>query len=383
MQLNNTIDKTWIEISKEALVHNFRQFKKITADRTKIMAVVKANAYGHDLRIVAPILGRAGTDWFGVDSLEEALQIRSLGIDTPILVLGYISPPNIKTAIEYNISITVYGSEVLKKITSLKLQKKAKIHLKVETGLNRQGLEPIEFIKLIKFINKHEDNICLEGVSTHFANVEDTLDPTFALSQLDRFKQIRGMINELGFKKVNYHCAASAAAMLYKRAHFNMIRAGVGLYGLWPSKETQIALKLRKGNSFSLKPALSWKSVLAQVKKVKAGESVSYGRTWFAPRDSIIGIVPVGYYDGYDRKLSNNSKIIVKGEYVPVVGRIAMNMIMVDLTNAKDVEAGENVILLGKYKNKEVSADFLADNVGTINYEIVSRINPNITRKVV
>jgi len=383
MQLNNTIDKTWIEISKEALVHNFRQFKKITADRTKIMAVVKANAYGHDLRIVAPILGRAGTDWFGVDSLEEALQIRSLEIDTPILVLGYISPPNIKTAIEYNISITVYGSEVLKKITSLKLQKKAKIHLKVETGLNRQGLEPIEFIKLIKFINKHEDNICLEGVSTHFANVEDTLDPTFALSQLDRFKQIRGMINELGFKKVNYHCAASAAAMLYKRAHFNMIRAGVGLYGLWPSKETQIALKLRKGNSFSLKPALSWKSVLAQVKKVKAGESVSYGRTWFAPRDSIIGIVPVGYYDGYDRKLSNNSKIIVKGEYVPVVGRIAMNMIMVDLTNAKDVEAGENVILLGKYKNKEVSADFLADNVGTINYEIVSRINPNIARKVV
>lgn len=380
------IFRTWIEISKSALVHNLRVFRELVGPNVKIACIVKANAYGHGLKEIVLILNNTETDWFGVDSLEEALEIRALGINKPILILGYTPLLKLGEAVENEISLTVYNKESLQKILSLKMEKKAKIHLKVETGLNRQGQKADEILNLAKLIIKNKDFFELEGLSTHFANIEDTLDSSFAFEQLKVFKETIRLLKKNKINPPIKHCAASAAALLYPETHFNMIRVGISLYGLCPSKETQIALSLKKSRrKLSLKPVLTWKSVLAQIKTVDQGESVGYGRTWFAPRKSVIGIVPVGYYDGYDRELSNNSRILINGQSAPVVGRVAMNMIMVDLTNLKKTKTKTEteVVLIGKSDENEISADEFARRIGTINYEVVSRINPFLPRVVV
>jgi alanine racemase len=384
LKTKKRIFRTWIEISKSALMHNLKVFRGLVGPNVKIACIVKANAYGHGLKEVVPILDEAGVDWFGVDSLEEALEIRALGINKQILILGYTPFSGLKEVVENGISLTVYNKESLQKILSLKMEKKAKIHLKVETGLNRQGQKADEILDLAKLIIKNKDLFEMEGLSTHFANIEDTLNSSFAFEQLRVFKETIRLLRKNKINPPIKHCAASAAAFLYPETHFNMIRVGISLYGLWPSKETQIALSLKKTRrKLSLKPVLAWKSVLAQMKTVDQGESVGYGRTWFASRKSVIGIVPVGYYDGYDRKLSNNSRILINGQSAPVVGRVAMNMIMVDLTNLKKTKTETEVVLIGKSDENEISADEFARRIGTINYEVVSRINSFLPRVVV
>lgn len=376
--------RTWVEISKSALLGNLNVFRKLIDPSVKIACIVKANAYGHGLKEIVPILDKAGADWFGVDSLKEALEIRALGIDKPILILGYTLFSELREAVENRISLTVYNRESLQKILSLKMKKKAKIHLKVETGLNRQGQKANRILSLAKLVMKNKEFFELEGLSMHFANVEDTFDFSFALEQLRVFKEAIGLLKKNNINPPIKHCAASAAALLYPETHFDMIRAGIGLYGLWPSKETRIALSLKRPKKrLFLKPILSWKSILAQVKTVDQGESVGYGRTWFAPRKSTIGIVPIGYYDGYDRKLSNNSRVLINGQFAPVVGRVAMNMIMIDLTGLKKTKPETEVVLIGESAENEIGVDELAERTGTINYEVVSRINPFLPRVVV
>lgn len=378
---NKNQSKTWVEISKVALLKNLRIFRKVVGRNVKIAAVVKANAYGHGLEGVSKILaGRI--DFFAVDSLEEALKIRNLGIAKPVLVLGYIQEKAIKDALKNDISFVVYDKNILKVIASLKSPKKAKVHLKVETGLNRQGVDISNLGQFIKIIKKNKGYIELEGVYTHFANIEDTVDPSFAYRQLNNFKKALVLIKKSGIRPRYIHSAASAATLLYKDTHFNMVRIGISLYGLWPSKETKIALGL-KGRKISLVPALSWKSLVAQVKRIKAGESVGYGRTWIAPRDSLIAIIPVGYSEGYDRGFSNNGRVLINGQYATVVGRVAMNMMMADVTDVKNIKRENLVTLLGSEKDKSITADELAERIGTINYEIIARINPLLERVIV
>jgi alanine racemase len=299
------------------------------------------------------------------------------------LLLGYIRPENLEQAINKDISLTVYSNEIIRKIISLRLNKKAKIHLKVETGLNRQGLKRDEVLRLSSLIKSNKEQFILEGLSTHFANIEDTLDPSFALSQLENFRKTIQVLKRKLDNTPLCHCAASAAALLYPETHFGMVRIGIGLYGLWPSKETQIAFRLRRRKPMSLKPVLSWKSTVAQVKELGTGESVGYGRTWFAPKRSKIAIIATGYFDGYDRKLSNQGRVLIRGKFAPVIGRVAMNMIMVDVSEIPGVKTNDPVILIGKSRNKFISAEELAEKVRTINYEVVSRINPLLPRVVV
>jgi len=373
--------RTWLEISKTALLKNLIVFRKIVGRKVKIAAVVKANAYGHGLEETARIIQNK-VDCFAVDSLTEALKLRDLGISKLILVMGYTKENVIKEAVENEISLVVYDKYSLAKIVSLNYPKKARVHLKIETGLNRQGVKISELLTLLKIIKKKEKSILLEGIYTHFANIEDTVDPSFAYTQLANFKKVLKVVKKSGIKPKYFHCAASAAALLYRDTHFNMVRAGISLYGLWPSKETKISVSL-KGAKLSLTSALSWKSTVATVKKVSSGESVGYGRTWVAPRDSSIAVIPVGYSDGYDRKLSNNSRVLINGKYAPVVGRVAMNMIMADVTDIKNIKRENTVTLLGNEGGKDITADELAERIGTINYEIVARINPLIPRVVV
>ncbi|KKU09671.1 MAG: Alanine racemase [Candidatus Woesebacteria bacterium GW2011_GWB1_45_5] len=382
MRFPNNKDKTRIEVSRSALLGNIATFRKVAGKKTEVAAVVKANAYGHGLPEVVQILKRAKVKVFCVDNIDEAEEIREIDKSSTVIILGYTTLANIKRAVEDDISFVVYNIESLRKIVALNSGRKAKIHIKTETGLNRQGASKKELIKLLSFIKKHKDKIDFEGISSHFANVEDTLDPAYPMSQLKRFDEAVKVVKSKGFKPPFVHCAASAAALLYKEAAFSLIRVGIGLYGLWPSRETKIALSLKK-KSIKLIPALAWKSIIAQVKNIGEGESVGYGRTWFSSRKSKVAIVPVGYSDGLDRKLSSSGNILVKGKLAPIIGRVAMNMITVDVTDIPGVKTEDEVVIIGKSIGKTITAEEMADKIDTINYEVVSRINPLIPRIVI
>jgi alanine racemase len=370
--------KSWVEVSKSALLHNVDVFRKSVGKNIKIAAVVKANAYGHGLRETVPLL-KNKVDVFAVDSIDEALVIRQIDSSVPVLVLGYITLSNLSVPIENNVSFVVYNMDALKNIASLKLNIPAKIHLKIETGLNRQGVRKNEIPKFLQFIKIHKKYFIFEGVSTHFANVEDTLDPTFAMEQLTEFKKAIKIIRKEGFRPPLIHSAASAGTLLYPETHFSMVRVGFGIYGWWSSLETRVSLLAQK-RDLVLKPVLTWKSIVAQIKKISVGESVGYGQTWFATRKTKIAIIPVGYSDGYDRRLSNIGRVIINGHYANVVGRVAMNMIMIDVTDIKNVKLEDEVALLGNKDGLKVSADEWAKKIGTINYEVVSRISPLLPR---
>ncbi|HUC95072.1 MAG TPA: alanine racemase [Candidatus Saccharimonadales bacterium] len=373
--------KSWVEVSKSALLHNVKVFRKSVGKNVKLAAVVKANAYGHDLAKVVPIL-KNKVDVFAVDNIDEALIVRCLDISTPVLILGYTTLVNVHLPIENDISFVVSNLETLKKIISLKLKKPAKIHLKIETGLNRQGVKNKDLSGFLRFIRIHKNQIILEGVYTHFANIEDTLDPSFAMEQFSKFKRALKIVKLEGFNPPQVHAAASAGTLLYPETHFSMVRVGFGIYGWWMSIETRVSILAQKRNII-LKPVLTWKSLIAQIKQINVGESVGYGQTWFAARKTKVAVVPVGYSDGYDRKLSNIGRVIVKGRYANVIGRVAMNMIMIDVTDIPGVELEDEVALLGNKDGLKVSADEWAKKIGTINYEVVSRINPLLPRIIV
>lgn len=279
--------------------------------------------------------------------------------------------------------LTIYNFEDVAALRKIFGKSKLKIHLKVDTGLHRQGFELKETVKLAKKIRSLK-GVEIEGLSSHFANVEDTLDDTFAKFQVSKFNKTIETLNGVGIKPPLKHIGATASTLLHDWTKLNMVRVGIGLYGLWPSKETQIAIRLsKKYENPDLMPVLSWKARIAQIKQIKAGESVGYGRTWFAPRRTKIAIIPVGYSDGYDRKFSNNSKVIVGNNFSPVIGRVAMNMFAMDITETKNVKGGDEVILLGKKGRLEISVEELASRIDTINYEVVSRINILLPRILV
>lgn len=374
---------TTVEISRQNLIHNLRQFRKRIKSGTKIMAVVKANAYGHGIKEAARVFSQNGADWLGVSSGEEGALLREEGIKLPIFVLGYISKNKIREAIDHDLRFVVYHREIIKKANqeARKQGKKAKVHLKVETGTNRQGLDPQKTLVLAKFCQQ-QANVFLEGISTHYANIEDTLDPDYAMEQMKTFKKTLQLIKAAKIKIPLKHSACSAATILFDETHLNLIRPGISLYGLWPSRETKISAQ-EKGIKLNLKPVLTWKTKVAQVKGVKKGETVGYGRTFRANRKTKIAVLPVGYYDGYDRHLSSQGRVLIKGQFAPVLGRVCMNMIMVDITDIPKVRPEEEVVLLGKQGKNEITVEEMAQKVGTINYEITTRINSLLPRKVV
>jgi alanine racemase len=372
--------KTWVEINREALVYNLSQFRKLVGDSVKIMGVVKANAYGHGLVEVAGIISDK-VDWIGVDSLVEALKLRKIGLRKPILVLGYIELADLKEAVKNNISLTVYNKETIEKLGKIPIHNpnlNPKIHIKIETGTARQGVLENEILEFIKFV-KQFPSIEIQGISTHYANIEDTTNSSFAKSQLEAFSRVTEILKKEGLTPLR-HTACSAATILFPETRFEMVRLGISMYGLWSSKETKAVAK-NKNLELELKPALTWKTIVAQIKNIPAGTSVGYGLTECVSRNSKIAILPIGYYDGYDRKLSSIGSVLVRGKRCKILGRVCMNMIIIDVTDAENVELEDEVVLLGRQGREEVSAEDLAQKIGTINYEVVTRINPLITRK--
>jgi alanine racemase len=254
--------------------------------------------------------------------------------------------------------------------------------LKVETGTNRQGVESAKISKIVSQIKRFK-NLHLKGVSTHFANIEDTTDHSYANSQLEKFNRIVEQIKKAGLKPEYRHTACSAALLLFEDTKFELVRPGIALYGLWPSKETYLSYRLAGGSNNILKPVLSWKTRIIQVKDVPPDAFVGYGCTFRTSSKTKLAVLPVGYYDGYDRSLSNLAYVLIKGKRAPIRGRICMNLMMVDVTDIPGVKLEDEVTLLGRDGKENLTADQMAAWAQTVNYEIVSRISSQIPRKIV
>jgi alanine racemase len=299
-------------------------------------------------------------------------------------VLGYVSFDELERAIENDLRITVYNAETIEHLGSIadRTGKKIRLHVKVETGTHRQGIREEDLFSFVDRIKSHP-SLIWEGLSSHFANIEDTTDHSYARFQLDNFIRICGKLEERGISIPIKHIACTAAAILFPETYFDMVRIGIGMYGLWPSKETYLSCLLQNRHPVQLKPVLSWKTRIAQIKKVPKGAYVGYGCTFRTTRETTLAVLPIGYFDGYCRAFSNMSYVLIKGQRAPVRGRVAMDFIMADITDIPDVKIEEDVLLLGKDGEDGITADDLARMAGTINYEIVTRINPRIQRIIV
>lgn len=380
------LHKTWIELSRAALINNVGAFRRHLGKKTALMAVVKANAYGHGAGLLVPTMLKSGASWLGVDSIDEALEIEPYADEAPVLILGYTPMARLAEVAQYGFRLTVYNPETIKALGSIakRTQKSVRLHIKCETGTTRQGVPFGDLITFAKLIGDFP-GLIIEGISTHFANIEDTTDHTYATQQLLKFKRAYSALENIGIRVPIRHTACTAAAMLFPETHFNLARVGLGLYGLSPfhfspSKEGDIKMGLSKN---SLQPVLTWKTVVAQVKTVLRHTPVSYGLTERTTRTTKVAVLPIGYFNGYDRGLSRVGKVLIRGQSARVLGRVCMNMIMVDVTDINDVRIEDEVVLLGRQGRGVVTAHEMAHLLGTINYEVVSRLNPLITRLLV
>jgi alanine racemase len=348
------------------------------------MVVVKSNAYGHGILEISNLAIEQGINYLGVNSIDEGLLLRKNNISANIVVLGFPNHSQLKRAIENKLQLTIYDSDTLLLIEKYASQLRigAKVHLKVETGLNRQGITREMFPSFISAFNNTR-MVDLVGVSTHYANIEDTLDYTYALYQRKRFEEWVSLLKRNGITNIIRHTACSAGAIIFPDTHFDMVRIGISTYGLWSSRETRISSLTCGLEGFNLKPVLSWYSKIAQIKDVAKGSYIGYGCSDFATSDLKLAIVPVGYYEGYDRSLSNRGYLFVNGERAPIKGRICMNMTIIDVTNVGNVRIGDRVTLLNGCDKSGLSADYIASLAGTINYEIVTRINEKLPRIVI
>ncbi len=365
--------RTWVEVDTSALTENARTMKKILSGKG-LMAVVKSNAYGHGMVRSAKAFLEGGAEYLAVDDLDEALTLRREGIRAPILVLGYIVPERIKEAVTRGISITISSTSALEELTHIRFSKKPRIHLKFETGLHRQGIPESDADQVLSAITSRSFSGIIEGVYTHFATMESPENEGYSRRQAKRFDAFVSMLRERGFHPLR-HVSASSGILFSPDFHYDVARAGIALYGLWPSPEIHTVAR-----NVTLVPALSWKSIVSEVKHVVRGERVGYDLTYTLSRDSRLAVMPVGYWHGLPRSLSNTGMVIIHGRYVPIVGRISMDMTILDVTDVPSVCAGDVVTIIGKDGDAVLGADTVAEKAGTINYEIVTRINPLIDR---
>lgn len=363
---------TIIEIDLDALEHNLNYFMQKIPKDINLVAVVKANAYGHGVIPIVKHLQSLGVKFFAVAFLDEAVQLREAGILSSILVLGYTPKNGIEIAIKHNIALTVYTIEAVEQINSIgeKLKKKLKIHIKIDTGMGRLGLKPSDAHDFYQ-IAKKSPWIEIEGIYTHFAT-SDEKDKTLTNQQYQIFRET---INEVsGLENIPMkHVSNTAAIIDLPKYSQTAVRLGIGLYGLLPSKEVSTLYS-------ELKPVMSLKTKVAFLKTIKEGQTVSYGATFKAEKQTIVATLPIGYADGLSRKLSNSGYVLVKGIKAPIIGRICMDQTMIDVSQIKDINIGDEVVIIGSQNNKCIRIDDHAEIIDTINYEIVTIIGERIPK---
>ncbi len=378
---------SWIEVSESAYASNLRFFRRLVGPRVELSAVVKSNAYGHGMEIVAELAARHGADSFCVHSLDEALRLRRAGISQDVLIMGHVPLARLDEVVAADFRLVLFNRQTLERLAAITdaSGRRARVHLKIETGTHRQGIDDGDLGDFLDLLGRHP-RIVVDGVTTHFANIEDTTDRGYASRQLARFEGAVERIRAAGFSPKR-HAACSAATLVFPRTHFEMVRLGVSQYGLWPSKETLLSYRMahQEGDEPTLRPVLTWKTRVSQLKRVPPGALIGYGCTYQATRETRIAVLPIGYSDGYDRRLSNQAHVLVGGRRAPVRGRVCMNLTMVDVTDVPGVELEDEVVLLGRQEpgGQEIAAGQLAELVGTIHYEVVARLSPDLSRVLV
>lgn len=375
---------TWIELAADAYASNLGVFRRLVGDGVDLSAVVKANAYGHGADLIADLAIRSGADSFCVHALDEALELRSRGRSEDVLIMGHTPRGRLSEVVEANLRQVVVVPEVVAVLgaEARKAGRPARAHLKLETGTCRQGVDEAGLPAMLRAFEENPE-VRLEGAYTHFANIEDTTDHTFAHLQLERFRALVARLP--GRDRPILHTACTAAALVVPSTVFDMVRLGIGQYGIWPSSETLVSYRADHPDAArsTLRPVLTWKTRISQVKDVPAGAPISYGCTYRTTRPSRIAILPIGYSDGYDRGLSNQAHVLVGGHRAPVRGRVCMNLTMVDVTDVPESSLEDEVVLIGRQGSEEVTADQLAAWAGTIAYEVLARLSPTIPRGVV
>ncbi|PID78344.1 MAG: alanine racemase [Deltaproteobacteria bacterium] len=367
--------ETFAEINLSKIGQNISNLKKLAGSENRLMAIVKADGYGHGAVETAKAALKNGADFIGVARNKEALKIRENNISCPVLTLGCPWEDSIKDSAENNIDISVYDYKTAKMISAKakEINKNINVHIKVDTGMGRVGIYGTEkeiFSEIIKIMEL--SNINPVGIFTHFATADEK-DSEYALLQMSKFQSVLDILKKNNIDFQYKHCANSAALMNIKQSRNFMVRPGIAIYGLYPSLDIN-------RNIVKLQPAMSLKARIVQVKNVKKGSSVSYGRTWFAKKDSRLAIIAIGYADGFQRLLSSKTYVLINGEKAPLRGTICMDMCVADITDIKNVTPGEYATIIGKDRDNEISADYHAKQIGTINYEIVSSITSRVKR---
>ena len=370
------LHRTWAEIDISALKHNFN-ILKTKANGTKLMAVVKADGYGHSADIIAPVLENEGADYFAVSNIDEAIALREIDIKKPILILGYTPVDMVRELATNNLSQCVYSLEYAQRLSALAVFYgiKIKVHIKLDTGMSRLGFncKNNDLCELEDALNAAKlPNLICEGVFTHFAVADRTKleEDGFTDNQYNLFMKAANRFKEEGFTDALYHCCNSAGTILDNDKHLDMTRVGISLYGLSPSSSLEL--------EDDLIPVLTVKSVVSLVKEIKAGDTVSYGRTFKCEKPMKIATVTAGYADGYPRLLSNKGFVYINGQKANIVGRVCMDQMCVDVTDIPSVKMGDEVLLFGK----DLKVDTLADLCDTINYEIICGISPRVPRVI-
>jgi len=362
--MKKLLGSTWIEIDLDAIAQNVRNIKKLIGEKKELMAVVKGNGYGHDILEISSIVLKNGATRLAVARLEEGIFLRKAGIAVPILVLGLTLEQQVKLLVSYNITPTVCKYETIEKLSkfAVKEDKTVKVHIKVDTGMGRIGIFPnhvLDFVKKVKAFK----NIEIEGIFTHFS-VADEKDKAYTEAQFKKFMEVLTILEKEGIKIPVKHVGNSATLLDFPHMWLDLVRPGISIYGLYPSTEVQKTVKLI--------PAHSFKTRIIFLKELPVGECISYGRTYTTTkRRTKVASLPVGYADGYNRLLSNQGEVLVRGRRFLIIGRVCMDQTMIDVTNLPQVEVGDEVVLWGRQGQEEITVEEIAEKIGTINYEIV------------
>jgi Alr-MurF fusion protein len=369
--INRPARPTWIVIDKAAIAYNTQRICEIIGPDVALMAVVKGNAYGHGAVPVCSTVLLNGATYLGVASVNEASELRDAAINAPILVMGYTPPWAASEVIRYNLTITVYNLEVARSFDRAAREMNATInvHVKIDTGMSRLGLLPDQAMTFFRSF-KNLRNLRLEGIFTHFSSSEN--DPDYTYEQLRVFNTVVNPLKAAGFQFKYIHAANTAAALNIPETRFNMVRCGIGLYGLDPGIEAPLPGDFRT--------AMSWKTTIAQVKSLPPGTFVGYNNTYQTSETEQIAVIPVGYADGFRRAPNNWGEVLVGGQRAPIVGRVSMDQAMIDVTNIPGVNIGDEVVLIGRQGDQQITADDVATQLGTSAYEVVSTILPRVPR---
>ncbi len=370
---------SYIEISKKNIIHNVKSLRKVAKPGTKFAFAVKGNAYGHGLKEVVKIAAPYA-DYFMVNSIEELRMLRKVS-KKRVLLLGYVANSDIAEAIQLGCIVGVYSIESFKTIAKIaeKIDKKVDVHIACDAYLGREGFLKKDLENLFRLLQVagYMSHVSIAGMYAHFANIEDTTSFTHAKKQIDGYREMITLAHKHGYKNILTHISATSGLLIYEKenGYHPLVRVGIGMYGLWPSEEIGLQSK-----NLTLKPVLSWKTHVAQIKTVAKGSTIGYGLTYVTKKPTTLALIPQGYADGYPRALSNKGMVLIGGKYAKILGRVSMNMFVVDVTNIQKVRVEDVVVLLGTQGKNTLTAEMLARWALTINYEIVTRISPLLPR---